>query len=132
MSELKIGLKGQAQCRVVRENTAAAVGSGALEVFSTPSMVALMEKAALESVQPFLEEGQGTVGTRLEISHLTATPVGMTVRAESELVEIDRRKLSFRVSAWAGEEKIGEGMHQRFIIYNDSFMEKTRAKLKKE
>lgn len=132
MEELKTGIKGHAEVTVVPENTAAAVGSGALEVFATPAMVALMEKAALESVQPFLEEGQGTVGTRLEISHLAATPVGMTVRAESELVEIDRRKLSFAVAAYAGGEKIGEGTHQRFIVTNDSFLAKAQAKQKNE
>ena len=101
MAELKTGLKGRAEVAVTHENTAAVMGSGALEVFATPAMVALMEKAALESVQPCLEEGQGTVGTRLEISHLAATPVGMTVRAESELVEVDRCKLVFIVTAWA-------------------------------
>lgn len=130
MEELRIGIKGCAEVAVVHENTAAAMGSGALEVFATPSMIALMEKASMESVQPYLEEGQGTVGTRLEISHLAATPVGMTVRAESELVEIDRRKLSFTVAAYAGDEKIGEGTHQRFIVASDSFLEKAQAKLK--
>ena len=128
MAELKTGLKGRAEVAVTHENTAAVVGSGALEVFATPAMVALMEKAALESVQPYLEEGQGTVGTRLEISHLAATPVGMTVRAESELIEVDRRKLVFIVTAWAGDEKIGEGTHQRFIVNNESFLAKAKAK----
>ena len=126
--ELKPGIRGEAQVEVVFENTAAAVGSGALEVFATPSMIALMEKAALESVQPFLEEGQGTVGTRLEVSHLAATPVGMTVRAESELTEIDRKRLVFRVAAFAGEEKIGEGTHERFIVNNERFLAKAQAK----
>lgn len=130
MSELKVGLKGFAQVEVVRENTAAAVGSGALEVFATPSMIALMEKAALESVQPCLEEGQGTVGVKLDVSHLAATPVGMCVRAESELTGIDRRVLTFRVSAYAGDELIGEGTHQRCVVFNQRFMEKTLAKLK--
>ena len=131
MPELKTGVKGRAETRVTHENTAAVMGSGALEVFATPAMVALMEKAALESVQPFLEEGQGTVGTRLEISHLAATPVGMTVRAESELIEVDRRKLSFIVTAWAGDAKIGEGTHQRAIIDNERFMAKANGKLNK-
>ena len=115
---------------VTHENTAAVVGSGALEVFATPAMVALMEKAALESVQPYLEEGQGTVGTRLEISHLAATPVGLTVRAESELVEVDKRRLVFIVTAWAGDEKVGEGTHQRFIVNNESFLAKALANRK--
>ncbi len=128
MSGLVPGLKGSAQTEVVFENTAAAVGSGALEVFATPSMIALMEKAALESVQPFLEEGQGTVGTELNVSHLAATPVGMTVRAESELTEIDGRMLRFKVEAWAGEELIGRGTHQRCVVFNERFLAKALAK----
>jgi predicted thioesterase len=92
-------------------------------------MIALMEQAALESVQPFLDEGQGTVGTRIEVSHLAATPVGMTVRAETELAEIDRKRLVFTVRAFAGEELIGEGRHERFIVDNGRFMQKALAKL---
>ena len=128
---MELGIKGLAEVDVVRENTAAAVGSGALEVFSTPSMVALMEKAALSSVQPYLDEGQGTVGTRLEISHLAASPIGAHITAESVLVEIDRRMLTFEVKAYADGELIGEGRHQRCIIMNERFMEKALAKLNK-
>ena len=128
MSELQIGLKGVAETPVTEENTAAAMGSGLLPVFATPAMLALMENAAASSVQPYLAEGQGTVGTRLEVSHLAATPVGLTVRAESELIEIDRRRLVFSVRAWAGEELIGEGTHQRFIIDSARFLEKALAK----
>lgn len=127
---MEIGLKGYAETKVVFENTAAAVGSGALEVFSTPSMIALMEKAAMDAVAPFLEEGQGTVGVRLEVSHLAATPMGMTVRAEAELVAAEKRSLDFAVRAWAGDELIGEGLHRRAIVLNSRFMEKTQAKLK--
>ena len=127
---MEVGIKGYAETTVVFENTAAAVGSGALEVFSTPSMIALMEKAAMDAVNPCLEEGQGTVGIRLEVSHLAATPLGMTVRAEAELVEIEKRMLTFKVSAYAGEELIGEGLHRRAIVLNERFMEKTMAKLK--
>lgn len=126
--ELYTGLKGLAEVEVTAANTAAALGSGALPVFSTPAMVALMEKAALESVQPFLAEGQGTVGTALDIRHLAATPVGLCVRAESELTEIDRKRLVFRVEVFAGAEKIGEGTHERFIIDNERFMAKAEAK----
>ena len=126
---LQTGIKGRAEVEVTAANTAAALGSGALPVFSTPSMIRLMEKAALESVQPFLPEGQGTVGTALNVKHLAATPIGLTVRAESELTEIDRRKLVFRVVVWAGGEKIGEGTHERFIVENERFMAKAQAKL---
>ena len=128
MDALPIGLKGLAETLVTEENTAAAMGSGLLPVFATPAMLALMEQAAASSVQPVLPEGQGTVGTRLEVSHLAATPIGLTVRAESELIAVDRRKLRFAVRAWAGEELIGEGTHERFVIDNARFLEKALAK----
>ena len=130
MTELKPGLKGCAETLVAPGNTAADIGSGALPVFSTPHMIALMEKASMAAIAPCLEEGQGSVGTYVDVSHLAATPVGMAVRAESELVAVDRRMLTFRVHAYAGEELIGEGSHQRCLIMNDRFMEKTQAKLK--
>lgn len=128
---MELGIKGAAETVVVYENTAAAVGSGALEVFSTPSMIALMEKASRELVQPYLEEGQSTVGTRLEVSHVAASPIGAHIRAESTLVKIDRRMLTFEVKAYADGELIGEGRHQRCIIYAERFMEKALAKQKK-
>lgn len=128
---MELGIKGIAETVVVYENTAAAVGSGALEVFSTPSMIALMEKASRELVQPYLEEGQSTVGTRLEVSHVAASPIGAHIHAESTLVEIDRRMLTFEVKAYADGELIGEGRHQRCIIYAERFMEKALAKQKK-
>ncbi len=128
MNELPIGLKGQAETTVNEQNTAAAMGSGLLPVFATPAMLALMENAAATSVQPYLGAGEGTVGTRLEVSHLAATPIGLAVRAESELVAVDRRKLTFTVRAWGGEELIGEGTHQRFVIDNARFLEKALAK----
>ena len=128
---MELGIKGAAETVVVYENTAAAVGSGALEVFSTPSMIALMEMASRELVQPYLEEGQSTVGTRLEVSHVAASPIGAHIRAESTLVEIDRRMLTFEVKAYADGELIGEGRHQRCIIYAERFMEKALAKQKK-
>ena len=130
MTELKPGLKGCAETLVAPGNTAADIGSGALPVFSTPHMIALMEKASMAAIATCLEEGQGSVGTNVNVSHLAATPVGMAVRAESELVAVDRRMLTFRVHAYAGEELIGEGSHQRCLIMNDRFMEKTLAKLK--
>lgn len=128
MEELHPGIIGRAETTVTEENTAAAMGSGLLPVFATPAMLALMEQAAASSVQPFLAEGEGSVGTRLEVSHLAATPVGLSVRAESELIQVDRRRLVFTVRAWAGEELIGEGRHERFIIQNQRFLEKALAK----
>ena len=111
-------------------NTAAAMGSGTLEVFSTPGMIALMERAALESVQPHLDEAMSTVGVSLNVEHLASTPVGMTVRAESELTAIDGRTLTFRVAAYAGDERIGQGTHKRCIIHSGRFMSKAMSKIK--
>ena len=123
------GIKGSASCVVGPEDTAKALGSGAVDVFSTPKLVALMEKAALLSVRDYLDEGMDTVGTHLDISHSAATPVGMTVRAESELIEVDRRRLVFSVKAWDEAELIGEGRHERFIVQTEKFLAKCSAKL---
>ena len=122
------GIKGSASCVVGPEDTAKALGSGAVDVFSTPKLVALMEKAALLSVRDYLDEGMDTVGTQLDISHTAATPVGMTVRAESELIEVDRRRLVFSVKAWDETELVGEGTHERFIIDRDKFLAKCSSK----
>ena len=108
-----VGSKGRAACVVNDQNTAAAVGSGLLPVFATPQMIALMENAAVDATQASLEEGQGTVGTRLDVSHDSATPVGMQVWAEAEVTAVDGRKLTFAVTAYdeAGQgpgEKEGE------------------------
>ena len=126
---LEIGIKGKESVKVVHENTAAAMGSGMLEVFATPAMVALMEKAACTSVAPYLEEGCGTVGTELNIKHVAATPVGMMVTCESELVEIDGRRLVFTVTATDEKGLIGQGTHERFIIQNEKFQSKADSKL---
>ena len=127
---MEIGLKGYAEIMVCPENTAASVGSGLLEVYSTPSMVGLMEKAAQESILPLLEDGQGSVGIRMEVNHLAATPVGHKVWAKSELTEIDGRILTFQIECFSDVEKIGEAVHKRCLIYNDRFMEKTKNKYK--
>lgn len=125
---MEIGIKGRAETVVNHENTAKFVGSGELEVFATPQMIALMEQAAASSVAPQLEEGQGTVGTLLNVSHDAATPLGMKVWAETELVEIDRRRLVFEVKAFDECGLIGKGKHERFIISNDKFLSKVNAK----
>jgi len=109
--------------------TARNVGSGTVAVLATPMMIALMEKTCLQSVRPYLEEGQDTVGTRVDVTHSAATPVGMTVRCESELVEIDRRRLVFRVTARDDAGIVGEGMHERFIIDIEKFQAKARTRI---
>lgn len=122
------GIVGEAKEIVDRDHTAESMKSGTLQVYATPAMVALMEQAAYKSVLEKLEEGQGTVGTRMEVSHLSATPVGMQVRAKAVLKEIDRRKLVFTVEAYDEKGKIGEGVHERFIVDNNAFQKKANEK----
>lgn len=125
---MQVGIKGRREQTVTVEMSAARIGSGLVEVFATPMMVALIEQTCLESVMPYLEEGQGTVGTLVNVSHVSATPVGMRVWCESELVEVDRRRLVFKVKAYDECGLIGEGTHERFIIDNAKFMEKIKNK----
>lgn len=125
---LQTGIKGEKSVVAEAANSAKVMKSGTLDVFATPAMVALMEQAAYTSVQNELEEGQGTVGTRMEVSHISATPLGQTVTAKSELTAIDRRKLTFSVEAYDENGKIGEGVHERFIVDNKSFQEKADQK----
>ena len=125
---LTVGSKGRAEALVTEDKTAAAVGSGLVPVFATPYMVALMENAAVNAVQAGLEEGQGTVGTRLEVTHDAATPVGMKVWAEAELTAVEGKKLTFTVRAFDEAGPIGGGTHERFIITVDRFLAKAEAK----
>ena len=125
---IEIGMTGRAETVVTDRNTALAVGSGALPVFATPMMAALMEAAAMDAVATGLEEGQGTVGTRLDITHDAATPVGMKVRAEARVTAVDGRRISFTVSAWDEAGPIGSGTHQRCIISNEKFLARTNQK----
>ena len=121
---LQIGITGEATTLVVHENTAAAVGAGGVEVFGTPMMIALMENAAWRAVAEQLEEGQVTVGTLVNVRHLAATPLGQRVQARAELIEIDRRRLVFKVEAHDEKQKIGEGIHERFIVHLENFLQK--------
>ena len=123
------GIKGFKEIIVTKELTAMSMGSGDLDVYATPSMIALMEGTASESVKSELDEGQGSVGTSISVKHLAATPIGMRVRCESELIEASGRRLVFRVAAFDEKDKIGEGAHERFIISNDKFQSKANSKL---
>ena len=125
---LTVGSKGRAEALVTEDKTAAAVGSGLVPVFATPYMVALMENAAVNAVQAGLEAGQGTVGTKLEVTHDAATPVGMKVWAEAELTAVEGKKLTFTVRAFDEAGPIGGGIHERFIITVDRFLAKAEAK----
>ena len=128
MKTMEPGIRGKQELTVTDKDTAKVYGSGSLEVFGTPAMIALMEKTCLNSIIPFLDEGEGSVGTALDVKHTSATPVGMRVTCESELIEADRKRLVFRVSARDEAGPIGEGTHERFVITNDKFMEKANAK----
>ena len=124
-----VGLKGRAEAVVSDQNTAQAACSGALPVFGTPFMCALMEEAAWKSIAPHLEAGQSTVGTKLDITHDSATPVGMKVWAESEVTEVDGKRLVLKVAAYDEKGLIGQGTHERFIITDERFLAKTAKKL---
>lgn len=125
---LTTGIKGREEVLVTEANSAKTMGSGTLDVFATPSMAALMEQTAWKSVAPHLEEGNGTVGTLLTITHDAPTPLGMKVWCESELVEIDGRRLVFHVEAYDEKGKIGRGRHERFIVNNEKFQTKANSK----
>ena len=125
---LEAGIKGRQETIVSEDQLAVNVGSGKVRVFATPMMIALIEKTASLSVEAELGEGQTTVGTLLNVSHCSATPLGMKVWAESELVEIDRRRLVFKVAAYDEAGLIGEGTHERFVIDMEKFQSKTDSK----
>ena len=125
-----VGLKGRAETVVGEHNTAQAACSGALPVFGTPFMCALMEEAAWKSIAPQLEAGQSTVGTKLDVSHDSATPVGMKVWAESEITEVAGKRIVLKVAAYDEKGLIGQGTHERFIITDERFL--ARAAKKRE
>ena len=129
--ELKAGIKNRSELTVTINETAVSAGSGGQSVFSTPHMIGLMENTAWSSVEPYMEEGRTTVGTHLDVSHLSASPVGAHITCESELIEIDRRRLVFKLAAYDDAGLIGQGTHERFIIDIDKFMERVEAKLMK-
>lgn len=128
---LEVGIKGQRETIVTKQNTAAGIGSGSLEVFSTPMMILLMEESCFMSVNDILEEGFTTVGTCVNVKHLSATPLGMKVVIKSELIKVDGRALTFKVEAYDENGLIGEGIHERFIVNNEKFQAKTDSKLDK-
>ncbi|MBR2779174.1 MAG: thioesterase family protein [Firmicutes bacterium] len=127
---METGIRNQEEMIVKEENTALAMGSGTLRVLATPAMIALMENTAKNSIAAELEEGSTTVGTALNIKHVSATPVGMKVRCESELTAVNGRALTFSLKAWDEAGLIGEGEHERFIVYAEPFADKAYGKLK--
>lgn len=125
---LEKGITGNKEIVVTEDRTAKAMGSGELPVFATPAMIALIEETAWKSVSGFLDPGQGTVGTKLEISHLAATPPGMKVSCRTELTEVDRRRLVFKAEVFDECGKVGEGTHERFIVENEKFLLRALSK----
>jgi thioesterase superfamily protein len=125
---LEVGIRGQKETIVTKQNTAAGIGSGSLEVFSTPIMILLMEESCFMSVSDKLDEGFTTVGISVDVRHLSATPLGMKVEIKSELIKIDGRALTFKVEAYDEKGLIGEGIHKRFIVNNEKFQAKTDSK----
>jgi fluoroacetyl-CoA thioesterase len=128
MNQLLPGLTAEHKHLVVEADTASAWGSGGVHVFSTPALVGLMESAAVIAFRGALPDGQTTVGTRLDVRHLAATPVGMLVRAIATLTAVEGRKLTFTIQAWDEAELIGEAVHERFIIDLSKFMGKVEKK----
>ncbi|MGI6097496.1 MAG: thioesterase family protein [Dethiobacteria bacterium] len=125
---LNVGLKGKDETLTKLKNSALEVGSGSVAVFATPMLVALMESASIKALEGALGEGESTVGTKVDIRHLAPTPLGMKVKAEAELIEIDRRRLVFKVEAFDEKEKVGEGLHERFIINLEKFTQAANSK----
>lgn len=121
---MEIGLKYESTTVVSAANTAATLGSGDMDVFATPAMVALMENAAMLAVRDHLPEGSATVGTQISTSHLKASPLGASITASAELIEVDGRRLTFVVKAWDEKGTIGEGTHTRFVVDRERFLSK--------
>ncbi len=128
MSELTPGLKAETEITVSEADTAARWGSGLVPVYSTPALVGQMENAAVVALAGHLPAGQTTVGGRIDIRHLAPTPVGMKVRAVAELTGVEGRKLVFRIEAWDEVEKVGDALHERFVIDEAKFMARVQGK----
>ena len=128
MSKLRVGLRGRAELVVGTNDTAPRIGSGRIAVLATPVMISLFEAAALDAAEHLLEEGKQSLGTRLDVSHIAATPVGMRVTATAELVAINGRHLKFAVRAEDEWELIGEGTHQRVVVDVERFADRIRRK----
>ena len=129
MKEIKAGMKSSAETEVNKETLAVTIGSGSLEVFATPMMAALMENAASKAVAAALENDETTVGTMLNITHTSATPVGMKVTAYAEVIQSNGREITYHVTAEDEKGIIGEGTHKRFIISANKFVNKANSKL---
>ena len=129
MKEMKNGIVGKAQLTVSEKELAVNVGSGSLEVFATPVMVMLMEKASCNCVAEYMENDETTVGTEMNVKHVSASPLGSDITAEAELIGINGRELTFTVKAYDNAGLIGEGTHKRFLVFGEKFTAKAKAKI---
>jgi len=132
MKTLEPGVYGKVEITVDEKVSAKRAASGEMDVFGTPYVIALMEETADKSVRPYLDEECATVGTVVNIVHKAATPMGMKAYAESELVEVDGRRLVFKVAVYDEAGQVAEGTHERFIIYKDKFMKKAESRGKEQ
>jgi predicted thioesterase len=128
LSRLRRGLKGEATCVADQSHSARSLGSGTLDVFATPMMIALMEAAAMRCIDGMLPEGQTSLGTQIDVTHVAASPLGLPIRASAELIEIADRTLTFRLEAHDGVETIGRGVHRRVVVDTGRFLDKVRRK----
>lgn len=132
MEKLNIGIENTVSAKVNDTNTALAMGSGGLKVLATPAVSALMEKAAFELIQPYLEESITTVGTMISLEHISASPIGADITAKAVLTSFEGRKFCFDISAFDNAGLIAQGKHERFSVKTESFMKRTDAKIRKE
>jgi predicted thioesterase len=128
MGEPTVGLVGHVAWPATERHSAEAWGSGAVAVFGTPSLVGLMEAAAMEALRGRLQDGDTTVGTRIDVEHLAATPLGDTVRAEARLVAVDGRRLTFEIEAHDSARLIGRARHERTVVSRARFLEKLHGR----
>ena len=124
MKQIQVGTKGRYEMMVNRMVSAAAVKEGLVEVFGTPFLVMIMENASIEALNPFLTEEEGSVGTRIDVIHSAATPIGMKVWAEAEITEVDGKRVTLKVDAWDEKGPIGSAVHDRAIIKPASFLQR--------
>jgi len=128
MEHIQVGLVGERTATVTGELLATHMGSGSVEAYATPAMIALMEAAAVAAIDPLLPEEQASVGIAIDVRHLAATPPGQQVRARAEVTGVEGRTIKFKVQAWDEHELIGEGAHTRFVIDVARFVERVQAK----
>jgi predicted thioesterase len=132
MDELTPGMVAEIETRVTEADTAERLGSGSIPVLGTPALVRLMERAAVQALAGHLPPGQTSVGSRIDVHHLAPTPVGMRIRARAELVQVEGRRLVFRIETWDEAEQIGKATHERFVVDKGRFVAKVQRKGNKE